>query len=153
MKYEVFMKVYLLKDVEKVGFAGEIIKVKDGYAQNFLFPRKLGVQVTAQNSSFYESRVKNVEHRKEALASEQSMLSEKINQIVITLKKKAHDDNKLYASINPSDIVDALAEQGVKISKNQVKFDKSVKTLGEHKVTIKLSSKLQPQLTVKINSL
>ena len=153
MKYEVFMKVYLLKDVEKVGFAGEIIKVKDGYAQNFLFPRKLGVQVTAQNSSFYESRVKNVEHRKEALASEQSMLSEKINQIVVTLKKKAHDDNKLYASISPSDIVDALAEQGVKISKNQVKFDKSVKTLGEHKVTIKLSSKLQPQLTVKINSL
>lgn len=153
MKHEVFMKVYLLKDVEKVGFAGEIIKVKDGYAQNFLFPRKLGVQVTAQNSSFYESRVKNVEHRKEALASEQSMLSEKINQLTVTLKKKAHDDDKLYASVSPSDIVDALAEQSVKISKSQVKFDKSVKTLGEHKVTIKLSSKLQPQLTVKITSL
>lgn len=147
------MKVYLLKDVEKVGFAGEIIKVKDGYAKNFIFPKKLGVQVTAQNSSFYESRVKNVEHRKEALASEQSMLSEKINHLKITLTKKAHDDNKLYAAINAADIVDALAAQNVKVSRNQVKFDKSIKALGEHKVTIKLSSKQQPQLTVKVVAL
>lgn len=147
------MKVYLLQDVEKVGFAGEIIKVKDGYAQNFLFPRKLGVQVTAKNSAFYESRVKNVEHRKEALKSEQSMHSEKISHLRLTLKKKAHDDNKLYASVNPSDIVELLEKENVKISKNQVKFDKSIKTLGEHKVTIKLSSKLQPQLTVKVIAL
>lgn len=147
------MKVYLLQDVAKVGFAGEIIKVSDGYAKNFLFPRKLGVQVTIQNEKFYQSRVKNVEHRKEALVSEQSMLSEKINQITLTLKKKLHDDNRLYASVNASEIVELLAEQGVKISKSQVKFDKSVKKVGEHKVTIKLSSKFQPQLTLKVTGL
>ncbi len=147
------MKVFLLKDVEKIGFAGEIIRVKDGYAKNFIFPRKLGVQVTAKNSSFYEGKVKNVEHRKEALSSEQSMLSEKINHLKLSLQKKAHDDNKLYASISPADVVELLASENIKISKSQVKFDKSIKALGEHKVTIKLSSKLQPQLTLKVTSL
>lgn len=144
------MKVYLLKDINKVGFAGEIIKVTDGYAKNFIFPRKLGVQVTSKNEKFYTGKVKNVEHRKEALASEQSMFSEKINNLKVVLKKKAHDDNKLYAAINAADIVDALTDKDVKVSRNQVKFDKSIKALGEYKVTIKLSSKLQPQLTVKV---
>lgn len=147
------MKVYLLQDVSKIGFAGEIIKVADGYAKNFLFPRKLGIQVTNQNEKFYQSKVKNVEHRKEALASEQSMFSEKISHLKLTLKKKLHDDNRLYASVNASEVVDLLAEQGIKITKSQVKFDKSIKKAGEHKVTIKLSSKLQPQLTLKVTSL
>lgn len=147
------MKVYLLQDVAKVGFAGEIIKVADGYAQNFLFPRKLGVQVTASNEKFYLSKVKNVEHRKEALATEQSMHSEKISRLKLTLKKKMHDDDRLYAAVNASDIVELLAQEGVKVSKSQVKFDKSIKKAGEHQVTIKLSSKLQPQLTLKVTGL
>ena len=147
------MKVYLLQDVSKIGFAGEIIKVADGYAKNFLFPRKLGVEITPKNAKFYESKVKNVQHRKEALASEQSMFSEKINHLKLTLKKKMHDDNRLYASINASEVVDLLAEQGIKVAKSQVKFDKSIKTAGEHTVTIKLSSKLQPQLTLKVTGL
>lgn len=147
------MKVYLLQDVSKVGFAGEIIKVTDGYAKNFLFPRKLGLQVTTKNVKFYESKVTNVEHRKEALSSEQNMFSEKISHFKLTLKKKMHDDNRLYAAVNASEIVDLVAGQGVTISKSQVKFDKSIKKAGEYKVTIKLSSKLQPQLTLKVTGL
>ena len=147
------MKVYLLQDVAKVGFAGEIIKVADGYAQNFLFPRKLGVAVTSSNEKFYLSKVKNVEHRKEALSSEQSMYSEKISHLKLSLKKKTHDDDRLYAAINASDIVELLAKEGIKVSKSQVKFDKSIKKAGEHKVTVKLSSKLQPQFTLKVTSL
>ena len=147
------MKVYLLKDVSKVGFAGEVIKVADGYAKNFLFPRKLGVEITPKNESFYLSKVKNVEHRKEALVSETSMFSEKIGHLKLTVKKKVHDDNKLYAAINAGDIVELLEKENIKVSKSQIKFDKSIKTAGEHKVTIKLSSKLQPQLTLKVVAL
>ena len=144
------MKMYLLQDVAKVGFAGEIIKVTDGYAKNFLIPKKLGVEVTEHNIKFYESKVKNVEHRKEALSSEQSMLSEKITHLKLTLKRKLHDKDKLYASINASDIVDLLAPEGVKIGKSQVIFNKTIKNTGEHTVTIKLSSKLQPQFILKV---
>ena len=144
------MKVYLLKSVEKVGIAGEILSVSEGYAQNFLFPRKLAIKVTDGNQAFYEQRAKTVENRKEIIETETSLLSERIADLSITLKKKLHDDNRLYAAINPSDIVDALALQNVKIAKSQVIFDKSIKAAGTHMVTIKLSSKLKPQLKVKI---
>lgn len=144
------MKMYLLQDVAKIGFAGEIIKVADGYAKNFLIPRKLAVEITDQNSKFYEARVKNVEHRKEALSSEQSMLSEKIAHLKLTIKRKLHDNDRLYASINASDVVDLLAEEHIKVGKSQILFDKSIKKTGEHKVTVKLSSKLQPQFTLKV---
>jgi len=144
------MKMYLLQDVAKVGFAGEIIKVSDGYAKNFLIPKKLGVEITDQNIKFYESKVKNVEHRKEALSSEQSMLSEKISNLKLTIKRKLHDADKLYASINAGDIVDLLAAESVKIGKSQVIFDKTIKKTGVYLVTVKLSSKLQPQFTLKV---
>ena len=144
------MKVYLLKSIEKIGIAGEIITVSEGYAQNYLFPRKMAMKVTDGNQKFFEGRAKIVEHRKEVIETETSMLSERIKDVVITLKKKTHDDNRLYASVNPSDIVEALAAQQIKISKSQVVFDKAIKTAGTHTVTIKLSSKLQPQMTIKI---
>jgi large subunit ribosomal protein L9 len=144
------MKVYLLQSIEKVGIAGEIITVSEGYAQNFLFPRKMAMKVTDGNKEFFEKKAKTVDHRKEVIESETSMLSERIKDLVITLKKKIHDDNRLYASINPIDIVEALAAQQIKISKSQVIFEKSIKAVGNHQITIKLSSKLQPQMTVKV---
>ncbi len=144
------MKVYLLQSITKVGIAGEIISVSEGYAQNFLFPRKLALKVTDGNKEFFEKKAKTVEHRKEIIETETSMLSERIKDVVIILKKKLHDDNRLYASINPIDIVEALAMQQIKISKSQVVFDKSIKMAGSHQVTIKLSAKLQPQIMVKV---
>jgi large subunit ribosomal protein L9 len=145
------MQVYLFKDVPRVGFSGEIIKVSDGYAKNFLLPRKLGVEITDSNKNYYQSKVKSVDHRKEALATETSMRAEQIKGITIMLTEKVHDDGKLYGAISQQEIVDALAEQhSIKISKSQVVFGKSVKSTGLHKVTIRLSSRLQPELTVKV---
>jgi len=147
------MKVYLLKDIEKVGIAGEILNVTDGYAKNYLFPRKLAVVVTDSNMQFFAKRAKTVEQRKEVIETASSMLSEQIKGLVLTLSKKVHDNNRLYAAINASDVVDLLAEKNIKVSKSQVLFDKSIKESGSYLVTIKLSSKLQPQLTLKITPL
>src|SRR3990170_3887977 len=144
------MKVYLLKDVEKVGLAGEVINVKDGFADNFLLPKKLAVRITEQNENFYAKRTKIIEKRKEVVASKTSMLAEKIKGITVALTRKIHDDNKLYGSISEGEIVDALSQKGIGISKSQVIFDKTIKEKGTYKVTIKLSSTLQPQVTVKI---
>ncbi len=145
-----FMKVYLLKSIEKVGIAGEILNVSEGYAQNYLFPRKLAMKVTDNNLKFFEKKAKTVEHRKDVIATETSILSEKIKDLVITLKKKTHNDDRLYAAVNPIDIVDALAEQQIKVSKSQIIFDKAIKTVGTFLVTVKLSSKLLPVVTVKV---
>jgi len=147
---EHMMKVYLLKDVEKVGMAGEVIKVADGYGQNYLLPRKLGIEVTAANESFYKKKEKQIEHRKEVINSKTSMLAEKISSIKLTLKRKMHDDGKLYGAVAPSEIVEALAEKGVSVTKSQVEFNKSIKVKGNHEVIIKLSSSLKPTISVTI---
>lgn len=144
------MKVFLLKDIQNVGVANEIVKVSEGYATNFLFPKKLAVKITSENESFYLTKVKVVEHRKEVITSKTSMLAEKIKGLKLTLKKKIHNDGKLYAAVNPAEIVDLLASEGVSISKSQVKIDKSIKERGTFGVVVKLTSSLQPQLQLKV---
>lgn len=144
------MKIFLLKSVEKIGIAGEIIKAADGYAINYLIPNKLGVEVTKSNEKSFAKRTVIIDQRKEVIATKTSILAEKIKSLTVTLKCKTHDKDKLFGSINPNEIVDALANHGVNIAKNQVEFGKSIKNTGTYSVTIKLSSSLKPELTVKV---
>jgi len=144
------MEVYLCKDVEKVGLAGEIIRVGDGFARNFLIPQGWAIEITSSNKAQFLSKIRKVENRKEVIASQTSMLAEKLSSIAITLKRKMHDNGQLYGSINASEIVAALAEQGVSISKSQVELDKSIKSKGTFKITIKLTTRLKPTITVTI---
>jgi large subunit ribosomal protein L9 len=144
------MKIYLNKNVEKVGLAGEIVNVSDGFAKNFILPNKLGVEVTPENEQFYKQREKVVVQRKEVINSKTSMLANEIAELKLTLKRKLHDDGKLYGSVNAGEIVDLLAAKGVKITKSQVEMAKTIKAKGTFDVTIKLSSKLKPTLTLNI---
>lgn len=144
------MKVYLLKDVERIGLAGEVLKVKDGFAANYLLPRKLAIEITPTNEKFYHGRIKQVEHRKEVVASKTSMLAEKIAALKLVVKRKMHDDGKLYGAISATEIVDLLKEKGVAVSKSQIELDKSIKSKGSFEVTIKLSSSLKPKVSLLV---
>lgn len=144
------MNVFLLKDIVQVGLKNEIIKVSDGYAKNFLFPNKLAVEVTKENIKIYTEKARKVENRAAIIESTSNMLGDQIAKLSLKLKKKMHDNNKLYAAINASEIVDLLKEHKVSISKSQVIFDKSIKEKGMFTVTIKLSSKIQPQFTLHV---
>jgi large subunit ribosomal protein L9 len=144
------MKVFLKKDVEKVGMAGEIVKVGDGFARNYLIPHQVAVEITSENEAFYQGRLKQIENRKEVVASKTSMLAERIGGLKLTLKRKMHDDGKLYGAVNENEIVDLLAEKGISVAKNQVLIDKSIKSKGIYKITIKLTVSLQPQVTLQV---
>jgi len=146
------MKVFLRKNIERVGLSGEIIKISDGYARNYLLPRELAVEITTKNEAFYQTQAKEVEDRKEVIATQTSMLAEKINSLKLTLKRKIHDDGKLYGAVNANEIVELLAKKGISVSKNQVVIDKSIKEKGSYKVRIKLSSRLNPTVTVMVVS-
>jgi len=146
------MKVFLLKDVEKLGIAGEIVKVKDGFGINYLIPRKLGIAITPANEQYYKSCEKKVDKRKEVISTKTSMLAEKIKLLQLKLKSRTHDDGKLYGSVSAADVIDLLAEKGVSVAKNQIEFGKSIKSTGTYKVTVKLSSKLKPVFTLKVIS-
>ena len=146
------MKVFLLKDIERIGIAGEIVKVKEGFGLNFLIPRKLGIEITSKNQDYFKDKIKKVEHRKDVVSSKTSMLAEKIRSLKLQLKSKTHDGGKLFGSVSPGDVVSLLAKKGIAVSKNQIVFGKSIKSTGTYKVTIKLSSKLQPTLSLNIVS-
>lgn len=144
------MLVYMIKDLEHVGMAGQTVKVKDGYAKNFLIPRGFAKALSSGEKVFLEKTNKNREVKKEAIASKIGMLSEKIKNMHISISKRAHDDGKLYGSIGADEIVEALKAKDISINKKQVDFEKTIKTVGEHTAIIKLSSKLQPELSVKV---
>jgi large subunit ribosomal protein L9 len=146
------MKIFLRQDIENVGMAGEIITVSDGFATNYLLPKKLGIVVDEQNEAGFARRMQKIEQRKEIIGSKTSMLAERISSLVVTVKRKLHDDGKLYGSLHDKEIADALAEHGVSVSKNKIVIDKAIKGKGLHQVTVKLSSTLQPKLTVKVVS-
>ncbi len=144
------MKIYLLTDIERVGIAGEIINVANGYARNFIFPQKMGVEVTPANEAFYISKAKSVEERKAVIATKTSMLAEKISGLVLKISHKAHDDGKLYGAVSAAEIMELLAKADVTVAKNQIILDKSIKEVGLFEVTIKLSNKLQPKIKLKV---
>lgn len=144
------MKVYILKDLEKVGLAGEVLKVSDGFAQNYLIPHGFAAEVTATNAHQFEKKTLEVKNRKAVIESKTSMLAQKIGELKLTLKRKLHDDKKLYGSIASHEIADLLAAEGIKVAKNQIIFDKAIKELGTYEIIVKLSNNLQPKCTVKI---
>lgn len=144
------MKIFLTKDVEKIGFAGEIVDVKDGFAANYIVPNKLGILVTAANEAQLKGKIKQVQNRKAALATKTSMLAEQIKGITLTIKRKIHDDEKIYGSIGVNEIADLLAAQGIKVEKNQILLDKPIKTKGTFDIVLKLSKQLQPVFKLKV---
>ncbi len=147
------MQVYMLKDVERVGLAGSMITVSEGYAVNFLVPRKLAVIINESNRDFFKNKKVKEQVSAEILNSKVAMLAERIKELRLNIKERVHDDGKLYGSVGADEIVALLKEKEIVIDRKQVVFDKSVKFVGEHKVTIRLSSKLQPQFTLKVEAL
>jgi large subunit ribosomal protein L9 len=143
----------MLKDVERVGVAGSIITVSEGYAVNFLVPRKLAVIINDANREFYKNKKIKEQVTAEILSSKVAMLAERIKTLHLSIKERVHDDGKLYGAVGADEIVALLKQKDITIDRKQVVFDKSVKFVGEHKVTIRLSSKLQPQLSLKVEAL
>ena len=144
------MKVFLLKDIENVGMAGQIVNVTDGFAANFLFPKKLAQKVMPGAEQFFAQKVKKAEVDAQVLSSKVAMLAERLKTTNLIIKKRVHDDGKLYGSVSADEIVDALKAKSFAVNKKQVVIDKAIRTIGDHKVTIKLSSKLTPEVSVTV---
>ncbi len=144
------MKVILLDDVTKVGRRGEVRDVSDGYARNYLLPKKLALSATAGN-------LKNLEHIKtqqEAKAgrikSDAEALRERIEALVFEQRRQASEDGKLFGSVTSQDIVDFLAGQGVKVERRRVVLDEPIKTLGDTSVTVRLHHDVTAKLKVNV---
>lgn len=142
--------VFLLQDIKNVGKAGTIVAVAEGYATNYVLPKKLGVIVTESNKAEFENRLAKIKQTNEKIKEKSSALADRIESLTITLKHKVGPDGKLYGAVRPQMIVDELAKENISIGKSMVVFEKQIKEKGLYETIIKLSSSLQPRLKVKV---
>ena len=144
------MKVILVKDIEKLGLAGSVIKVADGYARNYLLPEKLVVLATKSNLAKIETIKKKAELKKLEIENHYKALALKIDDVTLTFKRKADESNHLFGSVSESDIVKSLAEHGIEIHKSTVHIQKHLKEIGSYDVQIVFSSQVTTALKINI---
>ncbi|MEY8321015.1 50S ribosomal protein L9 [Lachnospiraceae bacterium 46-61] len=145
------MKVILLEDVKSVGKKGELVNASDGYAKNFLFPKKLAVEATKSNLNDFELKQKaEAKRKKEELEQAQNMAKELENKMV-TVKVKTGENGKLFGSVTNKEVAEEIVKQtGMEIDKKKVSIGDPIKMVGERTAVIKLHPKVSAEITIKI---
>jgi len=148
------MKLILLEDVKSVGKKGELINASEGYAKNFLLPRKLAVEATKGNMNEYESRQKADEKRKQEELEQAKEIAKELEEKVVTIKVKTGGNGKLFGSVTNKEVADAIAEQTqLPIDKKKVAIGDPIKMIGERTATVKLHPKVSAEVTIKVEEL
>lgn len=144
------MKVILAKDIKKLGEAGSIVKVANGYARNYLFPQNIAIPATSKNINRIEDIKKKAEEEKLAMHSEYLAMANQITKVKqLTFLRKADENDHLFGSVSENDIIKALAEKEINIHRTNVIMDKHLKELGSFDVEIEFSSEIK--VTLKVN--
>jgi len=144
------IEVILKEHVEHLGQRGEIVKVADGYARNFLFPRKLALAVTAENKKQIERERVKAEAKEAGELLEAQALQSRLEAIEISIGRRVGENDTLYGSVTSSDIADALAARELPIDRRKIQLSDPLKTLGEHMVPVKLHRELTANVKVTI---
>ena len=130
------MEVILLERIEKVGKLGDVVKVKDGFARNYLLPQNKALRANKENLSVYEKEKEKYEklNKDKLVAAEK--IAKNMDDVSINIVKQASDSGQLYGSVSTRDIADELNKEGYKIEKKQIVLKSVIKTVGEHEVRI-----------------
>lgn len=145
------MKVVLSKDVKDLGKSGQIVNVAEGYARNFLFPRKLATAADAGAMKQIETKKKIVELKLEHQIAEAKEIAERLKGMSVTIKGKTGTGTKLYGSITNQDIADSLLKQHhIKLDKRSIQIADPIKTTGTHEASIKLHHDVSATITVEV---
>jgi large subunit ribosomal protein L9 len=132
------MQIILQEDVDKLGQRGQVLEVADGYARNFLLPKKLALPVSKGNLKQLE-RVKTSLAKREATEREGAQRqAELLAAVTVALKRKAGENDQMFGSVTSGDISEALAAQGYSVDKRKIQLEQPIKTLGEYQVPAKL---------------
>lgn len=145
------MEIVLLEDVKALGKKGQIVKVNDGYARNFILPKKLGVEATAKNLNDLKLQKANAAKIAAEQLAAAKELAEKIEQLSVTLKMKAGEGGKAFGSVSSKEIAAAVADQlKLDIDKKKLVLPDPIKTFGTHEVPVKLHKDVTAKLAVKV---
>ncbi len=144
------MEIILREDIDKLGHRGQIVKVSDGYARNYLLPRRLAVAATEANKKIIEQeRLAHV--RREAKEQGDAMdLGRLLGGVSVTIKQKAGEQDQLFGSVTAKDIAEALEQQGFTIDRRKIHLDDPIKQLGEYKVPLRLHREVIVEIGVSV---
>ena len=144
------MQVILREDVDKLGKIGDLVKVKDGYARNFLVPSQKAILATPKNLKAMEHAKKMVSDRKRTLKKSAAADADRIKALAITIKAKVGEEGKLFGSVTTMDIADAMQAQGVAIDRRKIMLEEPIKRTGDYTVPVKLHTDVVADLKVSV---
>lgn len=144
------MFIILRQDVEKVGKAGEVIKVKDGFARNFLIPNNFAFPATDAHMNRYKESTKSKGYKVAQLKKSDEFLKKAISEKTVVIKMRVGEEGKLFGSVTSQNIADELKTMGVEVDKKRIQLEENIKHLGEHKVSYKSHSETEIIITVSV---
>lgn len=144
------IEVLLVENVADLGKIGDVVRVSDGYARNFLLPKKLATPVTKAALRAIETKKVKAAAEEAARVEAFKVQADAIGRLAITLTVKAGEDDKLYGSVNVPQILEALAKENVTVEKTAVVMPEAIKALGEYNIEIKLHPEVQAALKVRV---
>jgi large subunit ribosomal protein L9 len=145
------MQVILREDIPNLGRPGDVVKVRDGYARNFLLPRSLAVEANPRNLRTFEHEKRIGLMRREAVRKDALKIKERIEAISISVGARAGEEGKLFGSITNIDIERALREKGLDIERRKIVLQEPIKQLGDFTITIKIDSETEASLKLTVS--
>ncbi len=144
------MKVILQKDVKDVGRVGELVNVSEGFARNFLFPRKLAAEATEKRVKEYEHLKRVAETKKKKAIAERQELLNKISGTTVKFKLAAGESDKLFGTVTTNDISKELQKAGFSVDRRDIVLEEPIKILGQHKAVIRYSEGLEAKISISV---
>ncbi len=144
------MKVILTENISAVGQIGQVVNVAPGFARNYLFPQKLALEATGRNVKELDHQKRTLEAKREKVHQEMLSVAEKMSQVRLVLRRKVAEDDKLYGSVNVSDVQAAMKEAGYEVARKDVQIEQPIKQLGEFTVPIRVDAQVSANITLVI---
>ena len=144
------MKVILTTNIKKLGKIGEVVKVKDGFARNYLFPKKMALRENAKNKEIYDKLQEELQNKEKIKLEEAKKLIESIKNIEILFTKEADDKDQLYGSISKKEIINFLSEKNIKVLSDDINIIEPIRSIGEHSIEINPYEGIKAQYKVLV---
>jgi len=142
------MEVILLERIARLGQMGDVVRVKDGFARNFLLPRGKALRATAENRTRFETMKSELEARSLTLKTEAAQVADKLDGKSFIVLRQASEAGQLFGSVSPRDLIGLLGEAGFRLNRSQIALNAPIKTIGQHKVPIALHPDVETSITV-----
>jgi large subunit ribosomal protein L9 len=142
------MEVILLERIARLGQMGDVVRVKDGFARNFLLPRGKALRATDENRTRFETMKSELEARSLSLKSEADQVAGKLGGKSFTVLRQASESGQLFGSVSPRDLVSLIGEGGFRVNRAQIVLNTPIKTIGQHKVPIVLHPEVETAITI-----